>query len=329
MGSNLYTGGTKFPKNGGASPPRTAFVHVPNFDQNRNFFQSRPLHRRSIHAEFKPLHRLNEVSKMAEPKSITSTSITLKINLENIYLNNTGNYKCFAIPRDGDTAKEKSAIIRVLEIQEPVFLNTNWDTELTAAPNSVLEFNCSVEGTPRPKIIWYRNGEILTSNLTGGKFEDNFQMLVISRLVEDDSGDYACVAENIAGIIMRNMTLNVISSGAPVSASQNASESVQIWILIAVGVSTISVLILLLLLGKWFYRRKYTMMKLQGFNHQLFQEGQFAMFDPNMPLEDQADLLPYDSRWEFGKENLKFVRGRGNQEVMITRSRPVCHEFVL
>ncbi|GFW79359.1 uncharacterized protein TNCV_2477661 [Trichonephila clavipes] len=56
MGSNLYTGGTKFPKNGGASPPRTAFVHVPNFDQNRNFFQSRPLHRRSIHAEFKPLH---------------------------------------------------------------------------------------------------------------------------------------------------------------------------------------------------------------------------------------------------------------------------------
>ncbi|GFT22411.1 hypothetical protein TNCV_3273831 [Trichonephila clavipes] len=38
MGSNLYTGGTKFSKNGGASPPRTAFVHVPNFDQNRNFF---------------------------------------------------------------------------------------------------------------------------------------------------------------------------------------------------------------------------------------------------------------------------------------------------
>ncbi|GFY27518.1 DDE_3 domain-containing protein [Trichonephila clavipes] len=55
-GSNLYTGGTKFSKNGGASPPWTAFVHVPNFDQNRNFFQSRPLHRRSIHAEFKPLH---------------------------------------------------------------------------------------------------------------------------------------------------------------------------------------------------------------------------------------------------------------------------------
>ncbi|GFY14013.1 RNase H domain-containing protein [Trichonephila clavipes] len=51
-------------KNGGASPPRTAFVHVSDFDQNRNFFQSRPLHRRSIHAEFKPYTGLlgNEVT---------------------------------------------------------------------------------------------------------------------------------------------------------------------------------------------------------------------------------------------------------------------------
>ncbi|GIX95042.1 vascular endothelial growth factor receptor 3 [Caerostris extrusa] len=52
-------------------------------------------------------------------------------------------------------------------------------------------------------------------------------------------------------------------------------------------------------------------MKLQGFNHQLFQEGHFGLFDPNMPLEDQADLLPYDERWEFPKENLKFGRTLG------------------
>lgn len=47
-------------------------------------------------------------------------------------------------------------------------------------------------------------------------------------------------------------------------------------------------------------------MKLQGFNHQLFQEGQINFYDPNMPLDGQADLLPYDERWEFPKENLKF-----------------------
>ncbi|GFX87421.1 hypothetical protein TNCV_3369901 [Trichonephila clavipes] len=75
MGSNLYTGGTKFPKCGGASPPRTAFVHVPNFDQNRKFFQSRPLHRRSIHAEFKPLHRLNEVFENGGASPFTDAAV--------------------------------------------------------------------------------------------------------------------------------------------------------------------------------------------------------------------------------------------------------------
>ncbi|GFU65549.1 hypothetical protein TNCV_634721 [Trichonephila clavipes] len=40
-----------------------AFVHCPDFGSKSKFYRSRPLHRRSIHAEFKPLHRLNEVSE--------------------------------------------------------------------------------------------------------------------------------------------------------------------------------------------------------------------------------------------------------------------------
>ncbi|GFW01995.1 hypothetical protein TNCV_1148751 [Trichonephila clavipes] len=39
------------------------------------FFQSRPLHRRSIHAEFKPLHRLNEVSKKWRSVSFTDAFV--------------------------------------------------------------------------------------------------------------------------------------------------------------------------------------------------------------------------------------------------------------
>ncbi|GFX98201.1 hypothetical protein TNCV_4908441 [Trichonephila clavipes] len=46
-------------ENGGASPPRTALFTFQTLIKIEIFFQSRPLHRRSIHAEFKPLHRLN------------------------------------------------------------------------------------------------------------------------------------------------------------------------------------------------------------------------------------------------------------------------------
>lgn len=41
------------------------------------------------------------------------------------------------------------------------------------------------------------------------------------------------------------------------------------------------------------------------FDHQLFQEGRMALFDPNLPLDDQVDLLPYDEKWEFPNEKLK------------------------
>ncbi|CAL1269807.1 unnamed protein product [Larinioides sclopetarius] len=244
-------------------------------------------------------------------KSNNSNSIALKINLENILLNNSGIYKCFAVPKFGDRREGKTAYINVREIQEPQFVNGDWDAELLAAANSILELDCVVNGTPLPKVIWYRNGELLTSNFTGGRFEEDFQVLVISRLVDEDSGDYACIAENVAGTIMRNLSLSVISNGVSGHVTQGISDSIHVWVLVAAGICVVTILILLILFGRWFYKRKHTLMKLQGFNHQLFQEGHFGIYDPNMPIDEQVDLLPYDNRWEFPKENLKFGRTLG------------------
>jgi len=33
--------------------------------------------------------------------------------------------------------------------------------------------------------------------------------------------------------------------------------------------------------------------------------GQIEMFNPDMPLDEQIELLPYDPRYEFPKERLK------------------------
>ncbi|KAF8785487.1 Vascular endothelial growth factor receptor 1 like protein [Argiope bruennichi] len=244
-------------------------------------------------------------------RSNTSNSIALEMNLEKIFLNNSGIYKCLATPRFGDKLEEKTTYINVQKIQEPQFENGDWDTELLAAANSILELDCVVNGTPLPKVTWYRNGELLTSNFTGGKFEEDFQVLIISRLVDEDSGDYACIAENVAGAIMRNMSLSIISSGVSGHVTQGISEPIHVGVLAAAGICVATILILLLLFARWLYKRKHTLMKLQGFNHQLFQEGHFGIYDPNMPIDEQVDLLPYDNRWEFPKENLKFGRTLG------------------
>lgn len=40
-----------------------------------------------------------------------------------------------------------------------------------------------------------------------------------------------------------------------------------------------------------------------GLTH--FEEGALECLNPDLTVDDQADLLPYDKKWEFPRENLK------------------------
>lgn len=36
-----------------------------------------------------------------------------------------------------------------------------------------------------------------------------------------------------------------------------------------------------------------------------FEKGAIENFNPELGIDDQADLLPYDRKWEYPRENLK------------------------
>ncbi len=50
---------------------------------------------------------------------------------------------------------------------------------------------------------------------------------------------------------------------------------------------------------------------LEFFSSKIFENGQMELFNPEMPLDEQIDLLPYDSRFEFPKERLRLGRTLG------------------
>lgn len=35
-----------------------------------------------------------------------------------------------------------------------------------------------------------------------------------------------------------------------------------------------------------------------------FSSGKMSQFNPDLPIDEQAELLPYDDQWEFPKERL-------------------------
>ena len=67
-----------------------------------------------------------------------------------------------------------------------------------------VDFKCIAEGTPRPKIVWTFNGQIL----------DNFtdkETLTIASIDPSHVGTYACNASNIAGYDYKVVYLNILT----------------------------------------------------------------------------------------------------------------------
>jgi hypothetical protein len=53
--------------------------------------------------------------------------------------------------------------------------------------------------------------------------------------------------------------------------------------------------------------------ELEFLSYNLFKSGQMDLINPDPPIDEQIDLLPYDEKWEFSRENLKLgqILGQG------------------
>ena len=79
----------------------------------------------------------------------------------------------------------------------------------------VVEFNplilpCPAEGTPRPQITWFKNGQPVTGKELGLALLDDGSLEITSAQA-GDSGDYRCQAENIAGVAGLEVNVKVLS----------------------------------------------------------------------------------------------------------------------
>ena len=69
---------------------------------------------------------------------------------------------------------------------------------------------CEAEGTPEPKISWYKHNEPIRSSETVRIYNDGMELRV-SELREEDTGDYICIARNGEGRIRH--TSKVVVAG--------------------------------------------------------------------------------------------------------------------
>ncbi|XP_041987673.1 basement membrane-specific heparan sulfate proteoglycan core protein-like isoform X2 [Aricia agestis] len=125
------------------------------------------------------------------------------IIITNLQISDSGMYVCES--NDGVSTEQATATLKVpgIEMTQPeVFVSPQIKDYYEG---DRLELECSSRGNPAPTISWQRGPSQALSN----RFEVNGNTLIIDNLLEEDTGDYSCIASNAAGSARAIAVVNV------------------------------------------------------------------------------------------------------------------------
>ncbi|XP_060630493.2 hemicentin-1 isoform X1 [Anolis sagrei] len=105
-----------------------------------------------------------------------------------------GRYQCSAVNAAGKQFKEHRLIVHV----PPAIKGGNITIEVSTLLHSMIKLECETMGIPSPAIIWYKDGQVIISNLQALYLEKG-QFLQIPHAQASDSAKYICQATNVAG----------------------------------------------------------------------------------------------------------------------------------
>ncbi|CAK6964637.1 LOW QUALITY PROTEIN: vascular endothelial growth factor receptor kdr-like [Scomber scombrus] len=215
-------------------------------------------------------------------------SISRSLYLHNVSKNSTTGYKCEAY-KVNNRSELKTAALSVNERKQP-WLSQNL-TNQDVNSSSTLVLACIALGVPHPNITWYKNG-IPVKEGPGITLEETGN-LTIERVKKDDEGLYECIASNAEGVAKTSAVVTVLGE----------KPNIEVIILVCTGAAATFLWLMLIL----FIRK----LRKQPAHYKM---GPSIIIDPDeCPLEDQNDLLQYDSsKWEFPRDRLRLGKTLGH-----------------
>lgn len=82
---------------------------------------------------------------------------------------------------------------------------------MTVRSSETVRLDCAVDGDPKPQIYWQFNfgNDFPAARERRMRIMDNDESFIIDNARESDVGIYTCTAENPAGIITANVTVEI------------------------------------------------------------------------------------------------------------------------
>ncbi|KAF1750649.1 hypothetical protein GCK72_017200 [Caenorhabditis remanei] len=137
----------------------------------------------------------------------------VSLNFLNCQLSHAGKYMCTAKNNSGVATSSAQLVVRPKTIA-PDFIQRLISEEIEEG--SQLKWTVRVTGDPMPKVIWMRDGYEIPDceEVRIVDHGDGYHSLVIVRVEGADSGQFTCLAENIAGEARSTADLVVRPPGA-------------------------------------------------------------------------------------------------------------------
>ncbi|KAG7204953.1 hypothetical protein KM043_005341 [Ampulex compressa] len=244
------------------------------------------------------------------------------LKIKNVQKSQSKNYNCIGNTTDG-IMEEKQYFLQVHDTRMPYFTDTNMNrTELNINLNTDrhkrIIFKCFAEGMPKPLITWYKDNTILKSG-DQYSFYYNNQELHIESLLDRDGGKYLCRAHNRLGNVETYHFLRIKGSGKDLPTG----------LIVSIVILVILVVVLIIFFSIRVHREKVMRKELIEAGLMHFEEGALECLNPELTVDDQAELLPYDKKWEFPRERLKLGKQLGSGAfgvVMKAEAEGICEE---
>ncbi|KAK3920398.1 Vascular endothelial growth factor receptor 1 [Frankliniella fusca] len=225
------------------------------------------------------------------------------LQIRNVTKANQGLYTCESQPYQSGLIHEQSIRFNVTNMEPPGFYKTNLKgnvEELVEGQQTSLY--CIPTGLPTPKVTWYK-GKTPLINLTDNmEFGENGYILDFKYLTKEDDGEYTCEVSSRAGTAKQSKTFRLLDKPKGVN------------VLLVVGLMTLAIVLFVVIV--YLFVRVRNEQKLRHKLTQLglmhFEEGAIENLNMDLGVEDQAELLPYDKKFEFPREKIKLGKTLGS-----------------
>ncbi|XP_050672599.1 vascular endothelial growth factor receptor 1 isoform X2 [Leptidea sinapis] len=229
----------------------------------------------------------------------TAFSYIAQLIFDGITLDQAGNYTC--IGEQDDVERESYTITISVEARRLPVINLPVlnEEDLEVNPYQPIQLTCQADAVPPPTITWLRDGVLIQNSSQFEIVTDYLNLttvnstITIEHMMDENKGKYECIIQS--GDETQSKFYNLLIK------EKSTFKAAYLGI---IGVIVFVLLLLVVYLAWKIRKEKQFRKELAAAGLLYFKEGVPRSINPDLGIDEQAELLPYDDRYEFPADKL-------------------------